>query len=210
MEEKIISALYYTFENIKGLNEEAHILKKHSKFGRTYTLFHLCFEECGRFHLLHDYLMDFFNYKIEARDFTYGHLKKLGYENHRLKLIQSIEGMRRTATLFLMLSRSQNNLENDGEEFDRELEEINNKLDEITLTEKELDKLKNVGLYVTYSDNEFHLPDKSITAKQFIDIQKLANLGLEQIQTMMEFYESKGGFLAFKNEMRKILDSQQE
>ena len=110
MEKKIISALHYTFENIKSLNEEAHLLKEHSKFGRAYTLFHLCFEECGRFHLLHDYLMDFFQYKIKPKDLNYGQLRKLGYENHRLKLTQSIEGMQKTAVLFLMLSRDQKQL----------------------------------------------------------------------------------------------------
>ncbi len=206
MENKIISALHYTFENIKGLNEEAHILKEKSKYGRTYTLFHLCFEECGRFHLLHDYLMDFFRKEIKPTDLNYGQLRKLGYENHRLKLTQSIEGMRKTAMFFLMLSRNQNGLANDGKGFDQELDEISKQLDEITLSEEELDKLKNVGLYVTFYDNEFHLPDKTITVKQWIDIQKLANLGTALIEMMMEFYDSKGGFSGFKVEMRKIMD----
>lgn len=206
MEDEIISALNYTFENIKGLNEEAHILKKKAKFGRSYTLFHLCFEECGRFHLLHDFLMDFFHGKIKARDLNYGQLKKLGYENHRLKLTQSISGMKKTATLFAMLSRSQNGLPNTGEEFDAEIDQIYNQLDEITSTEKELDRLKNVGLYVTFHENKFHLPDKSITVKQFLDIEKLANLGTGLITMMMEFYNSKGGFPGFKAELQKILD----
>ena len=84
--------------------------------------------------------------------------------------------MRKTAMFFLMLSRNQNGLANDGKGFDQELDEISKQLDEITLSEEELDKLKNVGLYVTFYDNEFHLPDKTITVKQWIDIQKLANL----------------------------------
>jgi AbiV family abortive infection protein len=205
MEDKIISALNFTFENIKSLNEDAHILKEHSKFGRSYTLFHLCFEECGRFYLLHDYLMDFFNYKIKPRDLNYGQLRKLGYEKHQAKLTQSLDGMRQFSTVFMMIARSQNNLPNSGTDFEKELAEIEEKIDDIAESEIELDRLKNVGLYVTYSDNQFHLPDKTITVKQYINIQKLANLGTEIIEMMMEFYDSKGGFTGFKNELRKIL-----
>lgn len=206
MENKIISALYLTLENIKGLNEEAHILKEKSKFGRSYTLFHLCFEECGRFYLLHDYLISFFMREIKIKDLNYGQLKKLGYENHRLKLTQSIEGMRKSSMLFMMFSRDLNGLANEGEEFEKELNKIDNILDEITLSEEELDKLKNVGLYVTFYDNEFHLPDKTITLKQWINIQKLANLGKKQIEMIMDFYDSNGGFSSFKFEMRNIID----
>ncbi len=205
MEDKIISALNFTFENIKSLNEDAHILKKHSKFGRSYTLFHLCFEECGRFYLLHDYLMDFFNYKIKPKDLNYGQLRKLGYEKHQPKLTQSLNGMRKFSTVFMMIARSQNNLPNSGTDFEKELAEIEEKIDDIAESEMELDRLKNVGLYVTYSDNQFHLPDKTITVKQYINIQKLANLGTEIIEMMMEFYESKGGFIGFKNELRRLL-----
>lgn len=47
---------------------------------------------------------------------------------------------------------------------------------------------------------------KTITVKQFIDMQKLANFGTEQINMMMDFYDSKGGFSEFKEELRKIMD----
>lgn len=205
MEEKIISALKLTFENIKGLNEEAHILKEHSKYGRTYTLFHLCFEECGRFYLLHDYLMDYFNYKIKPRDLNYGKLKTLGYENHQLKLTQSFVGMKLFAKVFMMMARDQNNLPIKGKDFEKDLAEIENKIENFSESEKELDRLKNVGLYITYSNNNFHLPDKTITVKQYLNIQKLANLGTEIIGMMMEFYESKGGFSGYKKELRKLI-----
>ena len=205
MEDEIISALQLTFENIKSLNEDAHVLKKKSKFGRSYTLFHLCFEECGRFYLLHDYIMDYFNYKIKPRDLNYGQLKKLGYENHKLKLTQSLDGMRIFTKVFMMISRDQNNLPNAGKDFETELLEIEKKTDNISESENELDRLKNVGLYVTFSENKFQLPDKTITVKQYINIQKLANLGTKIIEMMMEFYESKGGFLRFKKELRILL-----
>ncbi|MDO6745535.1 AbiV family abortive infection protein [Tenacibaculum soleae] len=205
MEEKIISALNLTFENIKGLNEEANILKEHSKYGRTYTLFHLCFEECGRFYLLHDYLMDYFNYKIKPRDLNYGKLKALGYENHQSKLTQSFEGMKLFAKVFMMMSRDQNNLPIKGIDFEKELQEIENRIDDFSESEKELDRLKNVGLYITYSDNDFHLPDRTITVKQYLNIQKLANLGTGIIEMMMEFYNGKGGFTGYKKELRKLI-----
>jgi|26BtaG_2_1085354.scaffolds.fasta_scaffold02100_3 AbiV family abortive infection protein len=207
MEDKIISALQFTFENIKSLNEDAHILKEHSKFGRSYTLFHLCFEECGRFYLLHDYLLGYFSYKVKPKDLNYGKLKKLGYENHQLKLTQSLEGMKQFSMVFMMISRRQNNLPNEGKDFEKEIEKIVSQIDDISESEKELDRLKNVGLYVTFSGNKFHLPDKTITTKQYINIQKLADLGTEIIEMMMDFYDGKGGFTGFKKELRKSLDT---
>lgn len=148
--------------------------------------------------------MDYFEKKIELKDLNYGNLKKLGYENHRLKLTQSITGLKRTALIIAMLSKSKNGLTNSDKDFQKEFRNIETEINEIFSSEKELDSLKNVGLYITYSKNDFHLPDKSITVTQYIFIQKLAILSIELISWLMAFYESKGGFSKYKKELRNL------
>jgi len=93
MEKEIARALYLTYENAKSLWEEAQILKKNIKSSRAYTLFHLCFEECGRFHLIYNLYMSYVTKEISAIELNYGILKKQGYEKHNEKIIESFRGI---------------------------------------------------------------------------------------------------------------------
>jgi AbiV family abortive infection protein len=78
MLKQIIQAISLTFENAQSLFEDATILKEKGKFGRAYSLFHLCFEESGRFYILYNVLMDYLAGEVKAKDINYGRLKKLG------------------------------------------------------------------------------------------------------------------------------------
>src|SRR5690606_3122721 len=198
MLKQIIQAISLTFENAQSLFEDATILKEKGKFGRAYSLFHLCFEESGRFYILYNVLMDYLAGEVKAKDINYGRLKKLGYEDHNLKLKESYEGIRKISIILLMIARDQNNDRELVENFEKEIDEIFNAIEKMSKSVSEMNELKNVGLYVTFKNNQFRLPDNTITVDQFLKIEKLAKLSLNFLTKVMEFAESKGGFSEFE------------
>jgi AbiV family abortive infection protein len=191
MTNKIIDAINLTHENAKGLYEEAEILYEHKKFGRAYTLFHLAFEECGRFHMLHTIFLKYISGEIKPKDINYGALKKLGYERHDLKISESFLGIYTIA--YINLKKHHENTFASENEFKKISDELLLELENSKKDEAELNRLKNVGLYVTFSENDFHLPDKTITVSQFLKIKKLAELSLHVSDFAMEFFKEKGG-----------------
>nr|WP_299167568.1 AbiV family abortive infection protein [uncultured Allomuricauda sp.] len=198
MLKQIIKAIYLTFENVESLYEDATILKSHSKFGRAYTLFSLSFEEAGRFYILYNMLMDYLTGELKAKDINYGKLKKLGYENHILKISESYSGMQKIATILTMIERDQNKDPNLKEEKEKEVDKVFDVFDKLRKSETDLNELKNVGLYVTFKNNEFRLPDKTITASQFIEIENLAKWSLGFLKKVIDFAENKGGLSEFE------------
>ena len=199
MLKRIIQAISLTFENAESLFEDATILKENAKFGRAYSLFHLSFEESGRFYILYNMLMDYLTGEIKAKDINYGKLKKLGYEDHNLKIEESYEGMQKIAMILLMIARDQTNDTKLKEEIEKEIDGVFDAVEELRKSTSDLNELKNVGLYVTFKNNEFRLPDKTITVAQFIEIEKLAKLSLGFLRKVMEFAESKVDFRNLKD-----------
>ena len=198
MEKEIPSALYITYKNANSLYEEAQILKNNIKTSRAYTLLHLCFEECGRFHLLHNLLTSSLRGEISIKEINYGVLKKQGYEKHNQKITESFSGIYKMSLMNLMIN-SGLGLEADYDvALKKEMEDLENRFFEIQVEEEELNKLKNKSLYVTYENNKFHLPDDVITAAQFKRIEKIATISLNAVKGMVDFADSKGGFSEFK------------
>jgi Asp-tRNA(Asn)/Glu-tRNA(Gln) amidotransferase C subunit len=97
-----------------------------------------------------------------------------------------------------MIARDQNNDRELVENFEKEIDEIFNAIEKMSKSVSEMNELKNVGLYVTFKNNQFRLPDNTITVDQFLKIEKLAKLSLNFLTKVMEFAESKGGFSEFE------------
>ncbi len=195
---KIINAIYLTFENAKSLYEDAEILEERSKFGRAYTLFHLCFEECGRFNILYNLFQGYLSDEIKPKDINYGRLKRLGYEDHNTKISESFNRIYQTSFVFLMIAKDQNNDIEFKNKLDNKIEELHSMIEGLREYESDMNRLKNVGLYVTFNNNNFNLPDKTITVTEFLRIKEFAHLGLESLERIIEFADSKGGFREFK------------
>ena len=209
MKNKIIEAIYLTLQNAKDLYEEAEILKEHNKCGRAYSLYHLAFEECGRFHLLHNFFLEYVTGEIQLKDFNYGKLKEIGYERHDLKITKNFIGLFTNAFINLYNSTENESIEsfevNKKESIDRLLGELEN----LQQQETELNRLKNVGLYVSFKDNDFHLPDDTITLSQFMNIEKLSRISIIAVESNIKYIESKGGYAKLKenleNEIKNTL-----
>ncbi|SEC66169.1 abortive infection protein, AbiV family [Tenacibaculum sp. MAR_2009_124] len=199
---RIIDAIYFTFENSKSLFEDASILKENKKFGRAYTLFHLSFEESGRFYILYNLFISYLRGKIKAKDLNYGKLKKLGYEDHITKLNESYQGMKDISTILLMVLRDQTENEELKKEIEKDINDLGKLIEQFEIPTSELNELKNVGLYVTFKNNQFRLPDKTITVNQFIQIEKLATLSLSFLEKVMEFAEAHGGLHDYDRQVK--------
>ncbi|NCP84617.1 MAG: AbiV family abortive infection protein [Bacteroidetes bacterium] len=206
MEKEIASALYLTYENAKSLWEEAQILKQNIKTSRAYTLFHLCFEECGRFHLIYNLHMSYVTNEISAKDLNYGYLKKKGYEKHNEKILESFRGIHKMAYVNLLINSG---LEPDSDwdlKLKDEIQELETRISELYENDVELNRLKNQSLYVTFENNKFNLPDDIITVRHFAIIEKIATISLKAIKRMVDFADAKGGYLEFK----RILEEEKE
>lgn len=194
MDEKFIKALYLTYENAKSLFEEAEILEEKRKVGRAYTLYHLCFEECGRFHLINKFLGEYFSGEIKAKELNYGNLKKRGFENHNLKISENFKGIYFITYLSLYAKSKIDLIEDFENEYKIEIEKITNQLNVLLEQENELNRLKNVGLYVTFNNNNFNLPDDAIMTSAFLQIKNLAVMSLNVVKKIIDYAENKGGF----------------
>lgn len=194
MKEEIINAIYLTLENANGLYEEAEILIENKKFGRAYTLYHLAFEECGRFHLLYNFYMDYVTGEKQLKDLNYGNLKKNGYERHDIKISKSFDAIFMISGIILHIEHLDIPKNERAKIIEAPINELLEELKNWRSQELELNRLKNVGLYVTFNDNKFHLPDKTITVAQYIKIKKVAKLSLQVAQYVIDFFEAKDGF----------------
>jgi AbiV family abortive infection protein len=195
---KFADAIYLTFENAKSLFEEATILEKHNKTSRAYTLYHLCFEECGRFQLLHSFFIEYLQGDIKPKDFNFGKLKKMGYESHEIKISQSFYNL----YIYQYVTQRYGK---DQVEFEKTEKELLEQLRLWQSQESEINRLKNVSLYVTFRDNEFHSPDTEIMLNRFVDIKKLAQLGLSITNDLIRYFDSKGGYQNLKEAYDKNL-----
>ncbi|MBW6480674.1 MAG: AbiV family abortive infection protein [Bacteroidales bacterium] len=200
---KLIEAIYFTNENAISLYEDAELLENNAKFGRAYTLYHLCFEECGRFNILYNLFGEYLRGEIKLKEINYGKLKKLGFEKHDVKILESFKGIHKTVLVFLMIKRDQTEDVELKKECENEIEKLNEAINDIRINEPELNRLKNIGLYVSFNNNEFTLPDKTISVNQFYRIKDFARLGLKSLDSILEFAEAKGGFKEFKKLIKK-------
>ena len=203
MEKEIVSALYLTYENAKSLWEEAVILKTNIKTSRAYALFHLCFEECGRFHLIYNLYMSYVTNEISAKGLNYGNLKKKGYEKHNEKIIESFRGIYKMLFVRLFINSGLEPEADFEKEIKNDIEELENKISELEEDDIELNNLKNKSLYITFENNKFNLPDDIITLKKFIIIEKISTISLKIVKEIIDFADAKGGFSEFKRILKE-------
>lgn len=194
MEKEFINGLYLSYENAKSLFEEAFILEKHQKTSRAYCLFHLSLEECGRFHLIYNCLNDYIFKEITAKDFNFKTLKKRGYEDHKLKVQENFDGVFKMTYIMLAISKKTLDTNQFEIESKKEIEELTKAYKTTIKIKDELNDLKNKSLYVTFKDNKFNSPDELIIMSEYIRIKNLTTLGLNAIENLINFQESKGGF----------------
>lgn len=183
MKKKLLNALKLTYENAQSLYDEAEILIAHGKIGRGYSLYHLSFEESGRYYLIFDYLREFYSGRIQIKDLNYGSLKMLGFETHDKKITKGLNGIYFTVLMDFYLKDQDEPFEDFLDGIDSEiLENLRGELGLTNEQEKEFNRLKNAGLYVSFFENDFHLPDDVITMGQYDKIKKLARLGLKVVE----------------------------
>lgn len=183
MKKKLLNALELTYENAKSLYDEAEILIANKKIGRGYSLFHLSFEESGRYILIFNYLKDFYCGRIKIKDLNYGGLKSLGYERHDKKVKEGLNGIYFTVLMNLHLKNQEEPFEDFLDRIDDNfLEDLKGELGMTEVQEKEFNRLKNAGLYVSFFENDFCLPNEVITMGQYDKIKKLARLGLRVVE----------------------------
>ena len=148
MKNKLYEALIKTHKNAIQLYEDAVLLEKNKRPQRAFTLYHISFEEAGRFSLIIKNLFKYFLGEIKAMDLNYGNLKKQGYENHIEKLNESF--------LYMFKLPVFNTVANDNGDADSLLKTYNQLLEDIP----ELNNLKNNSLYITFENNSFKSPEQ--------------------------------------------------
>ena len=183
MLKKFIELLYKTKENANSLYDDANILFNSNRKERAYTLYHLSFEECGRFFIVLKNLTNYHNGKIQLRDLNYGKLKSQGYERHVSKLKESVLKMFALPIL------------NASEE---EIDYLTKKYDELFADINFSDEKKNLSLYVSYKDNNFYLPSESIQQSDVDKAKILSEIQLDTINKILSHLEINGWFNTLK------------
>jgi AbiV family abortive infection protein len=76
----LLSTIDKCLLNSRELYEEAEILKKHEKYARSYTLYHLSIEEIGKVFIIYKFLLN--------DDYSEGKIKKFDkeFKEHKIKI----------------------------------------------------------------------------------------------------------------------------
>lgn len=202
MLEKYEKALYVILKNAKDLNEEADLLYENGSTARAYSLYHLSFEEAGKFQIIHSEISEFIVGKITKRELNFKRLKQLGFENHKMKMSECFNNI----SFMSIISMYSNSGCKTIEEFDTKNEKLINEIvqntEKLKKNEEKFNRLKNASLYVTYYDNEFLHPNEQIMTSDFFTIKKLSNLGIDACEKVISFIENKNGILGMINEIK--------
>lgn len=203
MEKEFISALHLTYENAKSLFEEAEILHNNLKSTRAYTLYHFCYEECGRFFLIYKVFMEYVNEEISRKKLNIGTLKKLGYNDHEMKITECFHSIGKYAFANLYMKSGHSPDSDFDNLLKNETKELENAILELQKNKLNLNTLKNKSLYITFDENKFQSPDDVIKLREYRYIQKIANIGLKFVEGQINFAESKGGFSKYRQHIKK-------
>jgi hypothetical protein len=98
--------------------------------------------------MIHNLLLQYASGEIKLKDLNYGTLKKLGYESHDLKITKSSLGLFVTEILYLHDSRKDLDIEDFKKTNADALAKLTEEYNKLKEQETELNRLKNVGLYV--------------------------------------------------------------
>ena len=190
MKNKFSDALLITYNNAVQLYEDATLLEKNNRFSRAFTLYHISFEEAGRFSLLVKNLFKYFLGEIKASDLNYGNLKKQGYENHIEKLNESLLCMFKLPIFNTLVNEN-------GEPYD--LLKIYEQFSEDI---PKLNKLKNDSLYITFENNSFKSPSDLIDEDSIYQAKTFAEIQIDTMKKMLVWIEEKGGISEIEKELK--------
>lgn len=190
MKNKLFDALLLTYNNALQLYEDATLLEKNNRLQRAFTLYHISFEEAGRFSLILKNLFKYFLGEIKASDLNYGNLKKQGYEKHDKKLNESL--------LYMFKLPIYNSIINEDVNADLLLKKYETFLEEIP----NLNKLKNDSLYITFENNSFKSPSASITEENIFQAKTFAEIQIDTMKKILAWVEEKGGITEIEKKIR--------
>ncbi|MBS9773779.1 MAG: AbiV family abortive infection protein [Tenacibaculum sp.] len=176
MKEKILKAIYDTYNHSKELFDDADFLLQAGKKERAYTFFHFSFEESGRFFILLKVLFEYLQGNIEAKNLNYKYIKTNGYENHIKKLEE--------ATLKMMIIPVWNAIMNGDKEAEKFILNFYKSL------KSNIDKYndnKNHSIYLSYINNDFKLPKDLITDDDLHEIKELAEIQIINLEKLFKW-----------------------
>lgn len=191
MKNKLSDALLITYNNAVQLYEDATLLEKNKRLSRAFTLYHISFEEAGRFSLIMKNLFKYFLGEIKANELNYGNLKKQGYENHIEKLNESL--------LYMFKLPIFNTVVNENGEPDALLKIYEQFSEDIP----KLNKLKNDSLYITFENNSFKSPSDLIDEDSIYQAKTFAEIQIDTMKKLLEWIDEKGGINEIENELKK-------
>lgn len=191
MKNKFSDALLITYNNAVQLYEDATLLEKNNRLARAFTLYHISFEEAGRFSLIIKNLFKYFLGEIKANELNYGNLKKQGYENHIKKLNESL--------LYMFKLPIFNTVVNEKGEPDALLKIYEQFSEDIP----KLNKLKNDSLYITFENNSFKSPSDLIDEDSIFKAKIFAEIQIDTMKKFLNWIKEKGGINEIENELKK-------
>lgn len=191
MKNKFSDALLITYNNAIQLYEDATLLEKNNRLSRAFTLYHISFEEAGRFSLIIKNLFKYFFGEIKSNELNYWNLKKQGYENHIEKLNESL--------LYMFKLPIFNSMVNENGETDALLKLHEQFSEDIP----KLNKLKNKSLYITFENNSFKSPLDFIDEDCVFKAKIFAEIQIDTMKKFLNWIEEKGGINEIENELKK-------
>lgn len=191
MKTKLFEALKLTYNNAVQLYEDAALLENNGRDQRAFTLYHISFEEAGRFSLIIKNLFKYYLGELKAKELNYGNLKKQGFENHIEKLNETL--------LFMFKLPIFNTIANQNGDTEFLLEKYNQFLIDIP----KLNKLKNNSLYITFENNFFKSPKDFIDEDSLFQAKTLAEIQIDTMKKFLEWIEEKGGINKIESELKK-------
>lgn len=191
MKNKFSDALLITYNNAVQLYEDATLLEKNNRLSRAFTLYHISFEEAGRFSLIVKNLFKYFLGEIKANELNYGNLKKQGYENHIEKLNESLLYMFKLPIFNTVVNENgaPDDLLKIHEQFSEDIPKLN--------------KLKNDSLYITFENNSFNSPSDLIDEDSIFKAKTFAEIQIDTMKKFLNWIEEKGGINEIENELKK-------
>jgi len=165
-EKELSTGAIHSLINSFNLFHDAMILSVLGRYSRAYTLVQLSIEEAGKALMLHE--LSFFKKNINV-------LPKVAGETYNEKLTR-VEKLffdhpgKSKESLKFMISMIKNKF------LDNESEELEIKRLKEEMKPKELNKMKNLSLYVDVSNNSFEIPYDIISEKEYSNLQSLGHV----------------------------------
>ena len=169
-EEAMLEGLEKTVKNAESFFKMGKVLFQFKFYARSYSSFHFCIEEVGRFSILFKALIQSWSGVALSK----AHLKDLGYFDHQQKLVFS--NVLEEATKLIIEATEYV----DDDEIIEGMQKANENLRIQNAKVQNLNNQKNSSLYVDFDSNTglFVLPEESFDEADCIELMKLAEIRL--------------------------------